>query len=310
MVQEVGVYQILCSENNSIYIGSSSNIKARWAAHRSKLKRQIHNPKMNNCFNKYGMDSFVFSIIENCDILNLIERETYWAEYFKNNGFKLLNCGEFIDNPTRGVKLSSERKKQISEFLKGNKYTSGKKLSEEHKKQISKTLTGHKMSEKNNIILDIYRKKPKTEYSKKKMSESKILKIGVKVLCLQTNKTYPSLIDAAKDLQTSYQCVRQAIIRGGKVKGLNFVLLNNIPSGKEIENLINTDLRKNPKNYNYKYKEFSRGIFGKKILCKELNKIFSSVSETSEYFGVSPTTIRTYLQLNKKINNYSISYHV
>lgn len=310
MPKECGIYKILCVDNDSIYIGSSSNIKQRWSAHRLKLKNKSHNPKINNCVIKYGVNSFVFSIIENCDISMLIQRETYWAEYYRNLGFNLLNCGEFIDNPTRGVKLSEERRSKISEMLKGNTHTLGKKLSEDQKKRISQSLMGRKMSEKNTQILNVFRKSPKSDLHKKRISESRKMKYGVSIICLQTNKSYPSLIDAANELNISYQSIRQSIIRKGKCCGLNFVYSNEPLSQNEIQALINTDLRKNPKKHLYSYKTFSRKLFGKKIYCTELNLTFNSISEASEYFYVSPTTIRNYANSNKKINNlYKLSYH-
>lgn len=303
----IGIYKIVCKSNGSLYIGSSSDVKTRWSAHRSKFRKLTHNPKINACVNKYGIESFEFSIIEECSIESLIERETYWADYYKQNGFILLNCGDFIESPTRGTKLSEERILKIKQNLKGNTHTKGKKLSDEHRAKIVKSLTGRKMSVKNNEILNYYRKNKKHTITKDKMSKSKIEKYGVKIICLQTKEKFNSLIEASLKIETSYQNIRQSIIRGGKCKGLNYYYLEKELSIEEIELLINTDLRKNKKNVKPNYKNICREIFGKKVYCKELNLNFKSISEASEYFNVSKTTINNYISLNKKIQNkYSL----
>ena len=208
-----------------------------------------------------------------------------------------------MESPTRGIKLSQDRINKIKESLKGNKHTLGTKLSDEHKNNISKSLLGHTMSDKNKKILYPFIKSKKSENHKKKISNSRIEKYGVKLICLQTNEIFNSLIEASIKANTSYQNIRQSIIRGGKCKGLNYYYLDNNLSTEQKQNLINTNLRNNKKNNVKNYKELCRQKTGKKIYCVEIDKIFLSISETSEYFNVSKTTIRNYIKLNKKINN-------
>lgn len=307
-IKIVGIYKIVCKSNGSLYIGSSSDIKTRWSAHRSKFRKLTHNPKINACVKKYGVESFEFSIIEECSIESLIERETYWADYYKKNNCVLLNCGDFIDSPTRGTKLSEERIMKIREFLKGNTHTKGFKCSDERKKEMSRILVslGRKMSKKNNDILDFYRRKKKSQISKDRMSKARIDFCGVKVICLNTGEKYDCLTEASNKINTSYQNLRQSINRGGRCKGFNFAYVDDNLSSEEIDILLNTDLRKNKKT-RPNNKNICRELYGKKIYCEELGLTFQSISEASEYFKVSPTTIRNYLSLNKKLkNNYSL----
>jgi group I intron endonuclease len=298
-----GIYKITCICNGSVYIGSSSNIQIRWGSHRSKIKNLKHNPKVNSCAKKYGKESFEFSIIEQCDIDILIERETYWADFYTKNGYKLLNCGYFIENPTRGTKHSEERINKIKESLKGNTHTRGTKLSDEHKAKISKSLLGHKMSEKNKKILSVINKKKKSESHKIKLSESKIEKYGIKVICLQTKERFNSLIQASSKIGTTYQNLRQSILRGGKCKGLNYYFLENELTDEEIHELINTDLRKKKRAIRPNNKEICRKLFGKRVFCEEVDIVFKSITEASEYFSISNTTVRNYMALNKKFKN-------
>lgn len=237
-----GIYKITCKNNDKIYIGSSKNIKSRWHRHRSNFRLNQGNPIMLNSYNKYGMESFIFEIIEECDENILIEREIYWADFYKKEGKILFNCGEFIDNPTRGTKLSDEfklwlrdksmgdknpafgkiwvhkdnddkfiPKEKLSEY-ENNGYIKG--LSDGHKKKISENQFGRKMSEKNKEILIKLAKRPKTDEAKKKMSETRTKLLGIKVYCLQTEEFFNSYTEAAIKNNTTYQSIRQSIQRG------------------------------------------------------------------------------------------------
>lgn len=72
----IGIYQILCKANNKIYIGSSINVAVRWTAHIVALRGRRHNNKhLQHAWNRYGEDSFEFSILEEVKRENLLCRE-------------------------------------------------------------------------------------------------------------------------------------------------------------------------------------------------------------------------------------------
>ena len=79
-----GVYIITNSINGRRYIGSSNNIRKRLWKHRSLLRHNKHeNPHLQNAWNKYGEDNFVYSILEECDVSILLEREQYYIDKYK-----------------------------------------------------------------------------------------------------------------------------------------------------------------------------------------------------------------------------------
>jgi len=240
-----GIYKITCLNNNKVYVGSSSNIEMRWHRHRSNFKYNRANPIIQNSFNKYGLDSFKFDVIEECDVSNLIDREQFYADKYRNEGIELFNIGDFVANPTRGIKLSEKHLQKLKDFFAGNKNPSFGKiwihkneevkyikkeefhiyekdgyvkgLSESHKINISKRQKeiGRPMSESNRNKLIEVNKKPKTEAHKLNLSKSKIELCGVKILCIETNEIFNSLKEAADKFNTNYQGIRQAILRGG-----------------------------------------------------------------------------------------------
>lgn len=134
----IGIYKITNIKNNKCYIGLSKNIEGRLKGHKNKLLNGKHkNQHLQTSFNKYGLDSFTFSILEECSEELLCLREKYWIEklksYDKKYGYNKTHGGEF-------GKLSDEIIQNITEKLRN------RKLPDEMKKQISKTLTGRKQS--------------------------------------------------------------------------------------------------------------------------------------------------------------------
>lgn len=76
MEQKSGVYIITNLINKKIYVGSSINIKLRWANHKSDLRRGTHrNKHLQRAWNKYGEENFNFKILEECDIEGLTREE-------------------------------------------------------------------------------------------------------------------------------------------------------------------------------------------------------------------------------------------
>lgn len=63
-----GIYKITNIVNNKYYIGSSKDIEGRFKNHKSHLKRNKHrNGKLQSSYNKHGLDSFIFEILEILD---------------------------------------------------------------------------------------------------------------------------------------------------------------------------------------------------------------------------------------------------
>ena len=76
-----GIYCIKNITNDKCYIGSSTHIYYRLRRHKSDLLRNVHaNPILQNAYNKYGADSFVVSIIEECSEDIVLQREQYYID--------------------------------------------------------------------------------------------------------------------------------------------------------------------------------------------------------------------------------------
>lgn len=85
----IGIYKFTNKINGKIYIGQSIDIEHRRKEHlRYKDESYFHRSLM-----KYGNDNFDFEILEECDIMQLDEKERYWISYYhSNNRDKGYNC--------------------------------------------------------------------------------------------------------------------------------------------------------------------------------------------------------------------------
>ena len=132
-----GIYQIRNIVNGKIYVGQTTDLATRRYGHFRLLEEnQSHNPHLQNAYNKYGKDSFVFEVLIFCDVdmLDRFEQETCNRLHPEYNIRK-----EVTSN--RGHKVSEETKRKISAKHKGIP------KSDEVKEKISRTLMGHKNSD-------------------------------------------------------------------------------------------------------------------------------------------------------------------
>jgi len=147
---------IYCIENKITgdrYVGSSVNFYKRKKLHLKRLKnKEHHSPHLQNAWNKYGEENFVFIILEKfISRTDLINREQWWinnsnSEYniCKTAGSSLgvkrsEKTKEKIKKANLGLKHPEWRNKIKSEAQGGDKHwTKNKKFSEESKENMSK----------------------------------------------------------------------------------------------------------------------------------------------------------------------------
>ena len=72
-----GIYRIHNNINGKDYIGQAIDIYHRWQQH----KARYDNCAIHRAITKYGIDNFTFSILEECQVEQLDEKEIYWINY-------------------------------------------------------------------------------------------------------------------------------------------------------------------------------------------------------------------------------------
>jgi len=178
----IGIYRITNIMNGMKYIGQSVNIVKRTCEHKRDLKNNIHpNSRLQNSYNKYGIVNFEFTVLEECEVNQLTEKELYWINFYdtmnRNIGYNIAVAG---NAPMANRTHTEESKAKMSKFRKistigdGNGFY-GKNHTNETKKRISAHLKGKFVGIKNpmygmNGELNHFYGKNHTNETKKRMS--------------------------------------------------------------------------------------------------------------------------------------------
>ena len=193
------IYKIENKINGKLYIGQTKNkVSDRIASHIS------NNWPIGHALRKYGLQSFVITIIDHADTKEILdEKEVYWIKFLDckiPKGYNVADGG----SGASGYSHTEEHKRLLSERVSGagnpmknpetaekvrlkslgrkqTKITKqkrsdsliGKSKSVEHSQRISDALKGHKVSEETrNKISEGHKDRPLSEEHKRKIAET------------------------------------------------------------------------------------------------------------------------------------------
>lgn len=187
--KQIGIYKIECLINGMLYIGSSIDIQARLTWHKSHLINGTHYKKqMQSDFNLYGIDNFIFEILETTTKEELKELEIKYT------------------NELNAVKHGYNAYVSI-----GGRY---KKTKEQNKKLSRKR-----------IFSDEHKKHLKEAYKRNIERGIKYNKNVFKIKCIETNIIYNSVKEACNILNYTQSKIYYQIKYPHKnnTKGLHFI---------------------------------------------------------------------------------------
>lgn len=123
----VTIYAIQCKVNNKIYIGQTVNYTARIKYHKDFLNKNKHtNPYLQEDYNKYGANNFIFYKLEENVPNNLnLEKETYYMNlYGGTNSESIYNVkGNFNDDNKLYAKSKVAHFEGKYDAFKGHNHT-------------------------------------------------------------------------------------------------------------------------------------------------------------------------------------------
>lgn len=98
-----GIYKITNSINGKVYVGQAVDIKRRWQEHNSHSFSPTHssyNHTIHRAIRKYGIENFIFEVLEECSETLLNEKEIYWIAKLnsKQNGYNMTDGGDSTAN--------------------------------------------------------------------------------------------------------------------------------------------------------------------------------------------------------------------
>lgn len=134
--------------NGMQYVGQTKNIDKRNASWKN-LKKNYSNPFISEERRKYGLDSFSFAILKECDDSEMDDLERYYIKTLNTrypNGYNMCDGGKGCSGwimPEKNKQNLSEKRKGGNNPMFGVKpWNTGKEWSDENKKKISDGLKG------------------------------------------------------------------------------------------------------------------------------------------------------------------------
>lgn len=151
---DIGIYKIVNLINNKVYVGQTKEkFQRRFWLHRWQLRKRKHDNKhLQNAWNKYGEDNFIFEIIEVLPIDEIDGREKYWIKYYRE---QLEGCYSIQDGgqpENLGVYVSAESRKLTGAL--NRQRLLGSKLPEEVKQKMSNTRKEKRIYRHNDVLTD------------------------------------------------------------------------------------------------------------------------------------------------------------
>lgn len=123
----IGIYKIENKINGKIYIGQSVNIERRFNEHCRRDEQQI-----DQAIQKYGVNNFTFSILEECEIEQLNQREDYYISKYNSivpNGYNLGYCHSTCLGENNGAsKLTDQDVVYMRNIYASRLYTSARQI--------------------------------------------------------------------------------------------------------------------------------------------------------------------------------------
>ena len=162
----IGIYKITNTVTGDFYIGSSKNVKRRWASHKwPSIWDKYPNKQLYQDMQRYGVDKFEFEVLEVVEPEKLKEAEQKFIETLKPaynnrnaNGLNIERCKEAqkkYQKSDKGKKSQNKYNKSDKGKKSQNKYNKsdkGKEAQNKYQNQLcsynGETLTLHALRER------------------------------------------------------------------------------------------------------------------------------------------------------------------
>ena len=137
-----GIYKILNTTNNKLYIGSAVKVRRRIKEHKTALRRGNHHCKhLQNAWLKYGEEAFLFLVIEQVELPDLTIREQFYLNKYRRE--ELYNTC-LVAHSNLGMRYSEEVKSRMRESAKNRKRPPP--FTDEHRKNLGLSGKGRRRS--------------------------------------------------------------------------------------------------------------------------------------------------------------------
>ena len=206
MATFAGICTITNLINNKMYVGYSNNCSKRKHNHFKSLMSNTHwNLRLQNAYNKYGKENFVFEILEFWNKEYLASQENYWCNML-NTHDRRYGYNIQPTNPYNSIKHSPETIEKIKKANIGKKWTesqrqkmiiasTGKIVSKETREKLRNNMIGKKLSLE--TIAKMKESKKKSNYRHSEETRKKISAANLTPEKILINKENAKIAQAA-----------------------------------------------------------------------------------------------------------------
>lgn len=202
-----GIYKITNTIDERCYIGSAVSLYNRYHVHKNGLLKGVHHSRhLQNFVKKYGLGALVFSVVEICEPVELVEREQAWIDLLQPAFNTARNAGN-----TLGITHTQEARLKMSLAGKGQQRSLGRKLSEETKRKIADAHTGkplHPNFKAASIAANTGRKQTTAEIHKRSLTQSKVTRLDAREIWWASR-----LGVYQKDIASAYGISQRLVVR-------------------------------------------------------------------------------------------------
>lgn len=308
----IGIYRIKNLVNDKSYYGSSKNIEKRWKTHLNQLRNKKHiNCILQNAWNKYGENNFIFEIVEECELEKLFDTEQKYIDTCGdyNIGLKASGGDNISKNPNKDV--------IIENIKKGSKLWRDSLSDEERKERFSKPLDKNPNWKGGSSFIycecgkrigydhtHCYKCRPRknennpffgkthSDYNRKKLSERMKGNIPKnRIIIIIDNVEYESYKDASNKLKIPIVTIRwRCLSKNPKYKNYIF---------KDKENILYSEEEQKERFSNPQKGKQTK--FNKPFFIDNVE--YRTLKDASEKLNIHPMTIKGRLK-SKKFDNY------
>lgn len=199
LLDMTGIYAITNRVNGKVYVGQSTRLGRRISQHKVRWKEYSKKPdtKIYRAIEKHGIENFDFSVIEQCPVEMLNERETYWINFYDSfsNGYNATVGGNSRMAYWTGKKRDKATNEKIASKLRGSKQSE-----ETKKKRVASLLSAY------------YAKKDKGIFVRARHRA---------VHCNELNRDFVSVKKCAEAIGVTESALIRALKQGRKCKGFS-----------------------------------------------------------------------------------------
>lgn len=142
------IYKITNISNHKMYIGQTTKVRPtdRFSQHKylsTHPEQEKYISVLHAAMNKYGVDNFIFEIIQQIDNNLLNEKEIFWINYYNTivpNGYNLTKGGQGTVGFSRPQTQEEKQKRSISLKQYYNNHPEVKEKISKHTKQLWENL--------------------------------------------------------------------------------------------------------------------------------------------------------------------------